>query len=104
MERMMKTTLIDQPEINRRDAMKGGIGAASLAAVAGMLPPLVTPTLSFAQDGQEPLGGQPPKEQRVQSKTLIIRLNTSGRSRLCSGTCQRLRSIRSAGPRSPLSA
>jgi hypothetical protein len=61
MERMMKTTLIDQPEINRRDAMKGGIGAASLAAVAGMLPPLVTPTLSFAQDGQEPLGGQPPK-------------------------------------------
>jgi hypothetical protein len=60
----MKTT-----SINRRDAMKGGIGAASLAAVAtGMLPTVVTPTPSFAQNGQEPLGGQPPKGAKASVK------------------------------------
>ena len=29
----MKTTLVNQPNVNRRDAMKSGIGAASLAAL-----------------------------------------------------------------------
>jgi hypothetical protein len=58
----MKTKTIDHLDLTRRDAMKGGIGAASLAVSAtGMLPTLLTPTLSFAQDGREPLGGQPPK-------------------------------------------
>jgi hypothetical protein len=58
----MKATLIDQPDITRRDAIKRGVGAASLAAVAaGTLPTLVAPTPTFAQDGQEPLGGQPPE-------------------------------------------
>lgn len=31
----MKTTLVNQPTINRRDAMKGGVTAASFAALAG---------------------------------------------------------------------
>jgi len=58
----MKRPSIDHLDLTRRDAMKGGIGAASLAVSAtGMLPTLLTPTPSFAQDGQEPLGGQPPK-------------------------------------------
>src|SRR5690349_12289606 len=58
----MKTTPTDHLVLTRRDAMKGSIGAASLAVVAaGTLPNVVAPTPSFAQDGQEPLGGQPPK-------------------------------------------
>jgi len=37
----MKTKLINQPNINRRDAMKGGIGIASLAALGAraVVPP-----------------------------------------------------------------
>jgi hypothetical protein len=54
----MKSTSMDE-HISRRDTM---IGAASAAAVAAVtVPTLVTPTAGFAQDGQEPLGGQPPK-------------------------------------------
>jgi hypothetical protein len=58
----MKTTLTDQSMINRRDAMKGSLGVASVAALgAGVAPSLIMPDPAFAQDGQEPLGGQPPK-------------------------------------------
>jgi hypothetical protein len=42
--------------------MKGGVGAASLAAIAPVvLHTVAATTPTFAQDGQEPLGGQPPK-------------------------------------------
>jgi hypothetical protein len=54
----MKTTETDHSEVTRRDAIKGGVGAISLAGIA--MPTLIAPTASFAQDGQEPLGGQPP--------------------------------------------
>jgi hypothetical protein len=54
----MRTT---GPHANRREAMIGGVSAASLAAVPGtMVPTLISATPSFAQDGEEPLGGQPP--------------------------------------------
>src|SRR6516164_7678462 len=32
-ERVMKTALVNQPNINRRDAMKGGVSVASLVAM-----------------------------------------------------------------------
>jgi hypothetical protein len=51
-----------QSNVTRRDAMKGGVGAASLAAIAPVvLHTVAATTPTFAQDGQEPLGGQPPK-------------------------------------------
>ncbi len=48
---------------SRRDVMKGVFGAASLAAIApGVLSAgVVATTPVLAQDGKEPLGGQPPK-------------------------------------------
>jgi hypothetical protein len=57
----MRKTSIEQPDVTRRETMKGGLSAATLATIpTGFLPTLVTPTTTFAQDGQEPLGGQPP--------------------------------------------
>lgn len=59
---LMKRKATDGAELSRRDTMKVGIGMASFAASGtGMLPVAVKPTPSLAQDGQEPLGGQPPK-------------------------------------------
>src|SRR5690349_3169496 len=47
----------------RRVVLKYGVGAVSVAAVgAAMLPTMAVPRRSFAKDGQQPLGGQPPKE------------------------------------------
>lgn len=58
---MTKKAGISQSGISRREALMAGTGAASLAAVAaGILPNIVGPELAFAQQGQEPLGGQPP--------------------------------------------
>ena len=66
----MNKEIIGAVDITRRDAMKGGAGAASLAAMAtGILPTLVTPAPSFAQDGREPLGGQPPRGPGVKLDT-----------------------------------
>jgi hypothetical protein len=62
-------------DINRRDAMKRGIGAASLAATAaGVLPSMIGPTPAFAQDGQESLGGQPPKGAKSSVKDFDYQL------------------------------
>ena len=48
--------------VSRRDVMQQGINVASVAALGtGIFPAALAPTPSFAQDGQEPLGGQPPK-------------------------------------------
>lgn len=56
-------------DITRRDAMKTAIGAASFAALATtILPTVAAPTPAFAQDGEEPLGGQPPKGSRPSIK------------------------------------
>src|SRR5262245_23049258 len=49
--RAMKTTLINRPNITRRDAMKGGIGAASLAAVGSGV---ALPTMLTAAQAQQP--------------------------------------------------
>jgi hypothetical protein len=48
----MKTILVDQPNINRRDAMKGGIGAASLAAMGtgAAVPAAVMASLAVTTD------------------------------------------------------
>src|SRR5262245_44074575 len=55
----MRSTSIGHHDVTRRDTM---VGAASVATVAAVtVPTLVTTTASFAQDGLEPLGGQPPK-------------------------------------------
>jgi len=65
----MKTSSSDHLDLTRRDALKGSIGAASLTVSAtGMLPTLLTPAPAFAQDGQEPLGGQPPKGAKPSTK------------------------------------
>jgi hypothetical protein len=59
----MKTVENNKFDVTRRDTMKGGVGALSLATVApGLLPTLLGTTPSYGQDGQEPLGGQPPKD------------------------------------------
>src|SRR5271156_4787073 len=48
--------------VSRRDVMQQGINVPSVAALGtGILPAALAPTPSFAQDGQEPLGGQPPE-------------------------------------------
>jgi hypothetical protein len=48
--------------VSRRHVVKQGIGVVSVAALGtGMLPTVVVPTPSLAQDAQEPLNGQPPK-------------------------------------------
>ena len=53
---------VGQLLLNRRDAIKRSVGAASVAAMAtGILPSSGSMTDAVAQDGQEPLGGQPPK-------------------------------------------
>jgi hypothetical protein len=45
----MKTTVVNQPNINRRDAMKGGVSAASLVALgAGAAAPVAVTTASVA--------------------------------------------------------
>jgi hypothetical protein len=68
-EEAMKTSSSDHLDLTRRDALKGSIGAASLTVSAtGMLPTLLTPAPAFAQDGQEPLGGQPPKGAKPSTK------------------------------------
>lgn len=56
----MKT--VKRSEVTRRDLIKTGAGTVSIAGIAtGTMPSLISPTASYAQDGQEPLGGQPPK-------------------------------------------
>lgn len=58
---MRRVERVKQASVGRRDALMQGIGATSASALGALLPALVTPTRGFAQDGQEPLGGQPPK-------------------------------------------
>lgn len=45
----------------RRDVLKQGVATVSLAALAAAIPALAMPTAAYAQDGQNPLGGQPDK-------------------------------------------
>lgn len=47
--------------VNRRDLLKQGAAAVSVAALAAAVPTLALPAAALAQDGQNPLGGQPAK-------------------------------------------
>ncbi len=58
---MRRMEWIGQTSVGRRDTLMRGIGAASAFALSALVPALVVSRWAFAQDGQEPLGGQPPK-------------------------------------------
>jgi hypothetical protein len=47
--------------VNRRDLLIQGAATVSVAAMAVAVPALSVPTQAVAQDGQDPLGGQPAK-------------------------------------------
>jgi hypothetical protein len=67
-ERAMKSTIIDQPEINRRDAIKGGIGATLTSLGAGALLPveLTMTSVAIATDSahaEQPVSATSPVTQ-----------------------------------------
>lgn len=47
--------------LNRRDLLKQGVASVSVATLAAAMPALTLPAAALAQDGQDPLGGQPTK-------------------------------------------
>ncbi|NMN73968.1 DUF1214 domain-containing protein [Rhizobium sp. 57MFTsu3.2] len=47
--------------LNRRDLLKQGVATVSVATLATAMTALTVPTAALAQDGQDPLGGQPAK-------------------------------------------
>ena len=59
---------VGQLLLNRRGAIKRSVGAASVAAMATGILPFGSMTVAVAQDGQEPLGGQPPKGAKTSIK------------------------------------
>lgn len=71
----MKATRLDRPEMSRRDAMKSGVGAASLAAMsAGVGAPAVLTTTSVAVTTNAAHAQQPPsaRSQVTQPATGIL--------------------------------
>jgi hypothetical protein len=66
----MKKTLIDHHDITRRDAMKGGIGAASLAALgSGAGAPVAISAASVVATTDQRMRNRPPHLR--QSRSLL---------------------------------
>jgi hypothetical protein len=68
---VMKTTLRNQPDVNRRDVMRGGIGAATLATMAGGTVPAALSSASVVLTA-DPVSAHQDSLQVMQPATGIV--------------------------------